>query len=74
MVVALVSVVESSIIISGLGIASVITFMAMLITKELATTGNSSFCTNISRFSRVAILPLSLAFAVSVVVKIIEIL
>ena len=74
MVVAIISAVESSIFISSLGMISVITLMTILITKELAATGNSRFCFNISRFSRVAILPLSFAFAVAVIVKIVEIL
>jgi len=74
MVVSIVSAIESPIFISSIGIASLLTFMVMLITKELATTGNSKFCLNISMFSRVAILPLFLAFAVAVIVKIIEII
>ena len=48
--------------------------IAFLITKELATTANSTSPQHVARFLNIGILPLLMIFAVTVSVKIVEIL
>ncbi len=54
--------------------AAVITLMVFLATRELTSTGHSQFSLRIARVASVGILPLIMAFAVIVAVKIAEVL
>lgn len=74
MIVALIITFQSSIVSVVLGIASVVTLIILMITKELAGSYNSSFCVRISQASTIAIIPLAIALAVTVIVKVIELL
>jgi len=66
--------------IAGLGIsaivsiAAIITLIAFLATRELAGSGNSNLSARISRYAGVGILPLLIAFAAIVIIKIAELL
>lgn len=55
-----------------ISVAAVVTLMAFLATRELASTGNSWFSLRIAKFASVGILPLVMAFATIVAVKIAE--
>lgn len=57
-----------------ISIAAIATLIMFLITRELATSTNSAISLRIARFASVGILPLVIAFATVVFVKIIEIL
>ena len=59
---------------SIIGIAAVVTLMVFLTTRELASAGNSPFSLRIARYATVGSLPLVIAFAVIVAVKIAEVL
>ena len=56
---------------SGLAIAALIFF---LVTKELASASSSGSAVRIARYSSVAIMPLLVAFAVIMAVKVVAIL
>ena len=53
---------------------AVVTLIAFLTARELASTGKSPFALRIASFARIGILPLTMAFAALVIVKIAEIL
>ena len=55
-------------------IVAVVSLICFLTTKELASAGSSSTSLRISRFVSIGILPLVMAFAVIVAVKIAEVL
>jgi len=57
---------------AAISIAATVILILSLTTKELAGAGNSSFSTRLSRYLNVSILPLMMAFAVIVAVKIAE--
>jgi hypothetical protein len=59
---------------AAISAAAVITLMAFLTSRELTTTSQSRVAGRIARFAMVGILPLVMAFAVIVAVKITEIL
>ena len=56
------------------GVVAVITLIAILVTRELATTGNSGLSLRIAKFASIGILPLIMAFATIIIVKITELL
>ena len=58
----------------AISLAAIVALMVFLATRELATAGYSRFSLRIARFASVAILPLVMAFAVIVAVRIAEIL
>jgi hypothetical protein len=55
-------------------VAAVITLIAFLASRELASVGNSRFSLRIAKFATIGILPLFMAFGVTVAVKIAELL
>ena len=55
-------------------VAAVVSLICFLATKELASAGNSSTSLRIARFVSISILPLIMAFAVIIAVKIAEVL
>ena len=57
-----------------ISVAAVATLIVFLTTRELASASNSSLSLRIARFASVGILPLVIAFAAIVVVKIAEVL
>ena len=57
-----------------IGIAAVITLIVFLTTKELASSGENRAFSRIGRYLSVGIIPLLMAFAVVVAVKIVEVL
>ncbi len=57
-----------------ISIAAVVLLMLFLTTKELAGATSSGFSLRIAKFASVGILPLVMAFAVIVVLKIVEVL
>ena len=57
-----------------ISVAAAITLMVLLTTRELASASHSPFSSRIARFASIGILPLVMAFAVTVIVKIAEIL
>lgn len=57
-----------------ISIAAFVTLMVFLATRELASVGNSRFSLRIVKFASVGILPLVMAFATIIVVKIAEVL
>ena len=57
-----------------IGIAAVVLLMLFLTTKELAGASSSGLSLRIAKFVNVGILPLVMAFAVIVVMKIVEVL
>ena len=57
-----------------LSVVAVTTLMLFLSTRELASSGNSRFSLRLARFAGVGILPLVMAFAVVVAIKIAEVL
>jgi|TARA_B100001971_G_C17770269_1_gene324568 hypothetical protein len=57
-----------------LSIASVVLLMLFLTTKELAGASGSGFSLRMARFVSVGILPLVMAFAVIVVMKVVEVI
>lgn len=59
---------------AAVSVAAVVALIAFLTTKEIASTGNSSFSLRLAKFATVGILPLVMAFAVIVAIKIAEIL
>jgi len=59
---------------AAISIATVVLLMLFLTTKELAGASGSGFSLRIARFASVGILPLVMAFAVIVVIKIVEVL
>jgi hypothetical protein len=58
----------------AISIAAVVLLMLFLTTKELAGAGNLGFSLRIAKFASVGILPLAMAFAVVVFLKIVEVL
>ncbi len=56
-----------------ISIAAVVLLMLFLTTKELAGAGSSGFSLRIAKFASVGILPLVMAFAVIVAMKIVEV-
>lgn len=59
---------------AAISIAAVIALIALLTARELASARNSSLPLRIAKFASVGIVPLLLAFAVIVIVRILEIL
>ncbi len=59
---------------AAISAAAVATLIAFLTTRELASTSNSRFPLRIAKFASVGILPLVIAFAVIVTVKIADML
>ncbi|MFC2014420.1 hypothetical protein ACFLUP_00315 [Chloroflexota bacterium] len=57
-----------------MSVAAVITLIVFLTTRELAAASNYTLPSRIARFASVGILPLVIAFAVIVLVKIFDIL
>lgn len=57
-----------------LGVTSVITLIAFLATRELASTNSAGLSLRIARFTSIGILPLTIAFVVIIIVKIVEVL
>ena len=57
-----------------ISVAAVVALMVFLTTRELASAGGSRLSLRIARFASVSILPLVIAFAVMVAVKIAEVL
>lgn len=60
--------------ITTIGVLAVITLIGLLMTKEFASVGVSNKAKMLARCCDVAILPLTLVFATSVVMKVVEIL
>ena len=58
----------------GLGIAAVSVLIAFLVTKELAGATHSTSLQLTSRFLSVGVIPMVMAFAVIVALKIVEVL
>jgi len=58
---------------AAVSVAAVITLMVFLASRELATAGQSRLSWRIARFATVGILPLVIAFATIVAVRIIEV-
>ncbi len=58
----------------AISIAAVVLLMLFLTTKELAGANNSVCCLRIAKFASVGVLPLVMAFAVIVFIKIVEVL
>ena len=56
---------------AAISIAAVVCLIFFLTIKELANAGGSGTCLRVARFSSIGILPLVMAFAVIVVVKIV---
>ena len=70
-----VSTIVSTVIIAGtLGLLAVLTLIGLLVTKELASAGESRRLQYLARALNVAILPLLVTFAAIVTVKVVEIL
>lgn len=59
---------------TGITIAAVICLIVFLTTKEIAGVGVSNTSKRVSRFLNVSIIPLAIAFAVVLMVKIAEVL
>ena len=59
---------------TAIGIAAAVGLIVFLATRELASAGNTGFSLKLAKFVGVGILPLAIAFAAVVVVKIAEIL
>ena len=59
---------------TAISVAAVIALVVFLATKELASTGRSRSSLRIARFTSIGIVPLIIAFAAIVAVKITEIL
>ena len=59
---------------AAMSIAAVVILIAFLTTKELAGSGGNGYSIRVGRFLSVGIIPLLMAFAVVVVVKIFEVL
>ena len=59
---------------TAIGIAAAVGLIIFLATRELASAGNTGFSLKLARFIGVGILPLAIAFAAVVAVKIAEIL
>ncbi len=57
-----------------IGAAAVLTLLAFLTTRELASASHSRFSLRIAKFASIGILPLVMTFAAIVAVKIAEIL
>ncbi|MFC2069987.1 hypothetical protein ACFLTB_02280 [Chloroflexota bacterium] len=57
-----------------ISIAAIAALVIFLVTRELAVSSNSPVSTRIAKFASVGILPLVIAFAIVVIVKIIEVL
>jgi len=58
----------------GLGIAAVVVLIAFLVIKELAGATHSSSLQLTSRFLSVGVIPMVMAFAVIVVLKVVEVI
>jgi len=58
----------------AISVAAVVTLVVFLTTRELASAGRSRFSSRIARFASIGILPLVMAFAAIVAVKIAELL
>ncbi len=58
----------------ALGVVCVLALITLLTTKELATAGQSGNSKLIARFCDIGILPLVVAFGITVIVKVVEIL
>ena len=58
----------------GLGVVCVLALIALLTTKELASAGQTGNSKLVARFCDIGILPLVVAFGITVVVKVAEIL
>ena len=58
----------------ALGVVGVLALIALLTTKELASAGRGGRVRLVARFCDIGILPLALAFAVTVAIKVVEIL
>jgi hypothetical protein len=58
----------------GLGVVCVFALIALLTTKELASAGQTGNSKLIAKFCDIGILPLVVAFGITVVVKVAEIL
>jgi hypothetical protein len=56
------------------GLAGALTLIGLLMTRELAGAQSSSRCRLVAAFCNIGILPLALAFGVTVAVKVIEVL
>ncbi len=59
---------------TAISVAAVIALAVFLTTRELASTGRSRFSLRIAKFASIGIVPLIIAFAAMVAVKIAEIL
>ncbi len=59
---------------AALGIATAAILMVFLATKELSHARGSNFPSHIAKFLDVAIIPLTIAFAVTLAIKIAEVL
>ncbi len=58
---------------AAISVAVVVTLIVFLSTRELASAGHSRFSLRIAKFASVGILPLIMAFAAIVAVKIAEV-
>jgi hypothetical protein len=58
----------------AIGVVAVLALIALLTTKELATAGQSGPAKLIAKFCDIGILPLAIAFGVTVAIKVVEIL
>jgi H+/Cl- antiporter ClcA len=58
----------------ALGVVCVLALIALLTTKELASAGQSGNSRLIAKFCDIGILPLVVAFGVTVVIKVVDIL
>jgi len=56
----------------AISVAAVVTLVVFLTTRELASAGRSRFSLRVARFASIGIVPLVMAFAAMVAVKIAE--
>lgn len=68
------TIVSTAVMAATLGLLAVLTLIALLVTKELASASENRRLQYLARALNVAILPLLVAFAAIVAVKVVEIL
>lgn len=59
---------------TAIGIAAAVGLIVLLTTRELANASDTGFSAKLAKFAGIGILPLAIAFAFVIAVKIIEIL
>jgi hypothetical protein len=61
-------------LVTAVGLAGTLTLICLLMTRELAGVQTSSKYKMLAKFSDVGIIPLTLAFGVTVILKVVEVL